>query len=78
MLLMARLSAEVQQDCGLAPIESDTPEPEEIPIHDQIIKANLEDDLCNRISRGLAEGLEKVEGVKLNLCSIDDRGCVLY
>jgi len=78
MLPMARLSAEVQQDCGLAPIESDTPEPEEIPIHDQIVEANLEDDLCDRISRGLAEGLEKVEGVKLNLCSIDDRGCVLY
>ena len=78
MLPTSRLSTEVQQDCGLAPIESDTPEPEDVPIDDQIVKANLEDDLCNRISRGLAEGLQQVDGIKIHLCTINNRGCVLY
>jgi len=78
MLPKSRLSAGVQQDCGLAPIETETPEYEQVTIDDQVAKANMEDDQCNRISRGLAEGLAHIDGIKLHLCTIDERGCVLY
>lgn len=78
MLPIARLSAEVQQDCGLAPIETDTLTAEVKTLDDEVAKANLEDDMCNRISQALANGSPQMDGVKMDRCTIDDRGCVLY